>query len=218
LPVEEKVNEIRRATKNALASLNTSLKTKLIRLPKSVKGMPVEHLSSGVANPEEKRAGKRAKKNDQHVEGPVATGTQTTDDKALKNNVEEDDAGQGTALDALSPPVEFTRAKSRVAEGASAHSATTYNGIPLQTPMPFTGKAIPLPVQMLTVQQQGKKAGGKTKATRDAPQAAIVTTKDGKQWAVGMNGLSDIPESHRQEVADYLTSQFSFLQDALRLR
>ena len=74
-----------------------------------------------------------------------------------------------------------------------------------------------MPVQMLTVQAHGKKAGGKTKASRDVPQAAVVTTKDGKQWAVGVNGLRDIPESHRQEVADYLKSQFSFLRDALRL-
>ncbi len=81
--------------------------------------------------------------------------------------------------------------------------------------MPFAGMAVPMPVQLLTVQAQGKRAGGKTKAPRNAPHAAVVTTKDGKQWAVGANGLRDIPESHRYEVGEYLRSQFSFLQDAL---
>lgn len=87
----------------------------------------------------------------------------------------------------------------------------SFNGVPLQTPMPFAGKAMPMPVTMLV--QEGKR-GGKTKASQE-PRAAVVTTKDGKQWALGANGLADIPESHRREVSDLLSSQFAFLASAL---
>lgn len=161
--MEERVQGIITATHDAVSSLNTTLKTKLVRLPKSVKGMKVGEafLEADVAthlNREELQPNKKVKKE----EGPY------------------------------------------------------YNGKPLQTPMPFSGKAVPMPVTMLTMQQQGKRAGGKTKASRDEPRAAIVTTKDGKQWAIGSQGLDEIPESHRQEVSDMLSSQFAFLREALK--
>lgn len=159
--VEERVQEIITATQDAVASLNNTFKTKLVRLPKSVKGQKVSEILTETDSA-------------QHVEIPVGN-------KKVKTE-----------------------------EGSY------YNGKPLQTPMPFAGKAVPMPVTMLTMQQQGKRAGGKTKASRDEPRAAIVTTKDGKQWAIGTRGLDDIPESHRQEVADMLSSQFAFLRDALK--
>ena len=112
--------------------------------------------------------------------------------------------------------VNMSSTKKMLNKKAKTEQGSYYNGKPLQTPMPFTGKAVPMPVTMLTMQQQGKRAGGKTKASRDEPRAAIVTTKDGKQWAIGSRGLEDIPESHRQEVADMLSSQFAFLRDALK--
>lgn len=159
--VEERVQEIITATQDAVTSLYTTLKTKLVRLPKSVKGKKV---------------------------GEFLIETDSTEQAEV--------------------PVNNKKAKTE--------QGSYYNGKPLQTPMPFTGKAVPMPVTMLTMQQQGKRAGGKTKASRDEPRAAIVTTKDGKQWAIGSRGLEDIPESHRQEVADMLSSQFAFLRDALK--
>ena len=96
-------------------------------------------------------------------------------------------------------------------EGKSSFlSGHEFNGVPLQTPMPFAGQAVAMPVTML---MQNKK-GGRTKASR-APSAAVVTTKDGKQWALGADGLESIPLSHRAEVAELLSSQFSFLASAL---
>jgi hypothetical protein len=38
---------------------------------------------------------------------------------------------------------------------------------------------------------------------------------DGKQWALGAEGVSAIPDSHRQEVSDLLTAQFNFFAAAL---
>ena len=84
-----------------------------------------------------------------------------------------------------------------------------FNGLPLQTPLPFAGTAMPLPVTMLT-----QKRGGRTKAAA-APDAAVVTTADGKQWALGKDGMAAIPESHRAEVAEMLSAQFNFLAAAL---
>ena len=87
----------------------------------------------------------------------------------------------------------------------------SFNGVPLQTPMPFAGKAMPMPVTMLV--QEGKR-GGKTKASQE-PRAAVVKTIDRKQWALGANRLADITESHRREFSDLLSSQFAFLATAL---
>jgi hypothetical protein len=38
---------------------------------------------------------------------------------------------------------------------------------------------------------------------------------DGKQWALGGEGMQGIPDSHRQEVSDLLTAQFNFFAAAL---
>ena len=38
---------------------------------------------------------------------------------------------------------------------------------------------------------------------------------DGKQWALGAEGVQSIPDSHRQEVSDLLTAQFNFFAAAL---
>lgn len=88
-------------------------------------------------------------------------------------------------------------------------SRNAFNGLPLQTPMPFAGAAMPLPITMLT-----QKRGGRTKAA-PAPDAAVVTTADGMQWALGKEGVAGIPESHRAEVAEMLSAQFNFLAAAL---
>ena len=93
------------------------------------------------------------------------------------------------------------------AVGTSRHA---YNGLPLQTPMPFAGPAVPIPITMLT-----QKRGGRTNAAAYAPDAVIVTTSDGKQWAIGKGGVAEVPDSHRAEVSDLLTKQFDFLLGAL---
>jgi hypothetical protein len=67
-----------------------------------------------------------------------------------------------------------------------------------------------MPITLLTQ----KRGGGRTKAAA-APDAAVITTADGKQWALGKNGVDAIPESHRSEVAELLTAQFEFLAAAL---
>ena len=85
----------------------------------------------------------------------------------------------------------------------------TFNGMPLQTPMPFPGAAVPTAVTMLTQQR-----GGRTKAPA-APDAAVITTADGKQWALGKGGMAGIPETHRAEVTELLAAQFEFLAAAL---
>ena len=91
----------------------------------------------------------------------------------------------------------------------SNKSINSFNGRPLETPLPFAGASMPLPVTMLT-----QKRGGRTKAAA-APDAAVVTTADGMQWALGRDGISAIPETHRAEVADMLSAQFNFLAAAL---
>lgn len=260
--VEEKIHEINQATKNAIASLNTTLKTRLVRLPKALKMAPLDTLSAGapgkagVVSPPSASLGMEPPGRG----GPEATATEhrgargaggTRSTRSTRSTRGKEVASVGVAEAPRNPapapgappeslpnaqpkpppplfqenesgpsppPVQFSRAKKRAAHvdpSTDARPSMSYNGVPLQTPMPFAGMAVPMPVQLLTVQAQGKRAGGKTKASRNAPQAAVVTTKDGKQWAVGVNGLRDIPESHRYEVGEYLQSQFSFLQDAL---
>jgi hypothetical protein len=81
--------------------------------------------------------------------------------------------------------------------------------MPLQTPMPFAGEAVALPITIFT-----QKHGGRTKAA-PVPEAAIITTADGKQWALGSEGINAIPDTHRQEVSDLLTAQFNFFAAAL---
>ena len=84
-----------------------------------------------------------------------------------------------------------------------------FGGRPLQTPMPFAGEAVAMPVTLLT-----QKRGGRTKAA-PAPEAAVIMTADGKQWVLGGEGVAGIPDSHRQEVSDLLTAQFNFFAAAL---
>jgi hypothetical protein len=85
----------------------------------------------------------------------------------------------------------------------------SFNGLPLQTPMPFAGAAAAMPVTMLT-----QKRGGRTKAAA-VPDAALITTADGLQWALGKGGMASIPETHRAEVTELLSAQFEFLAAAL---
>ena len=94
-------------------------------------------------------------------------------------------------------------------ENRPAPRAGVFNGLPLQTPMPFAGQAQPMPVTMLT-----QKRGGRTKAVAE-PSAAVVTTADGMQWALGKDGVAGIPETHRAEIAELLSAQFNFLAAAL---
>jgi len=114
--------------------------------------------------------------------------------------------GQGEAVE---------RTVARAASSASPRNTENleapqvFNGRPLQTPMPFAGHALPIPVTMLA-----KKGGGRTKAA-PVPDAAVVTTADGMQWALGKEGVAAIPESHRTEVAELLSAQFNFLAEAL---
>lgn len=86
---------------------------------------------------------------------------------------------------------------------------TVFNAMPLQTPLPFSGAAMALPVTMVA-----QSRGGRTKAA-PAPDAIVISTADGKQWALGKDGLEGIPESHRAEVAEMLQNQFQFLSAAL---
>jgi hypothetical protein len=86
--------------------------------------------------------------------------------------------------------------------------AGSFNGVPLQTPMPFAGVPVPLPVALLAQ----RKPGGRTRA---APDAAVVTTADGQQFAVGRGGVGVVPASHRAEVADLMRQQLEFFAAAL---
>ncbi len=45
-----------------------------------------------------------------------------------------------------------------------------------------------------------------------SPTAAVA---DGKQWALGAEGIKGIPATHREEVGDLLTAQFNFFAAAL---
>lgn len=47
------------------------------------------------------------------------------------------------------------------------------------------------------------------------PYPATATIADGKQWALGAEGIKGVPETHRQEVSDLLTAQFNFFAAAL---
>ena len=91
----------------------------------------------------------------------------------------------------------------------AAAPAALFNGLPLQTPMPFAGEAVPLPITLLT-QRRGGRAGA-----APAPDAAVVTTSDGMQWALGKGGMTGIPESHRGEVEGLLHAQWEFIAAAL---
>lgn len=79
-----------------------------------------------------------------------------------------------------------------------------FNGLPLETPMPFTGAAVPIPMTMVT-----QRRGGRIPATA-LPDAVILETADGKKWAVGKDGLSSIPETHRAEVMELIKNQAQF--------
>jgi hypothetical protein len=92
-------------------------------------------------------------------------------------------------------------------------AAGSFNGVPLQTPMPFAGAPIPLPVTLLAQ----RKPGGRTRAA-PAPDAAVVTTADGQQFAVGRGGVGGVPASHRAEVADLMRQQLEFFAAALQRR
>jgi len=116
---------------------------------------------------------------------------------SIAEDEEEDHPVPGPSSQESKPPVDMLPPKQ------------AFNGLPLQTPLPFAGSAMPLPVTMLT-----QKRGGRTKAVA-APDAAVVTTADGKQWALGKDGIAAIPESHKAEVAEMLSAQFSFLAAAL---
>lgn len=89
------------------------------------------------------------------------------------------------------------------------NKSSSFNGLPLQTPMPFAGEAIPLPFTMIA-----QKRGARTRAA-PAPDAAVITTADGMQWAVGKEGMASIPESHKAEIQGILNDQVSFLMTAL---
>ncbi|KAL4450188.1 hypothetical protein ABPG77_010857 [Micractinium sp. CCAP 211/92] len=99
--------------------------------------------------------------------------------------------------------------RSAAPPAAAAAGGSLFQGMPLQTPMPFQGEAVPLPITMLT-----QKRGGRTKAA-PAPDAMVIQTADGQQWALGAEGVGGIPESHRREVTDLLTAQFNFFAAAL---
>ncbi len=92
---------------------------------------------------------------------------------------------------------------------AKAAVPALFNGRPLETPMPFAGEAAPLPVTLLA-----RRRGGRTAAV-PAPDAAVITTADGRQWALGREGMAAIPETHRSEVESLLTAQWEFLAAAL---
>lgn len=57
-----------------------------------------------------------------------------------------------------------------------------FQGMPLQTPMPFAGEAMALPITLLT-----QKRGGRTKAAA-APEAAVITTAGGTGWGAAGAG------------------------------
>lgn len=75
----------------------------------------------------------------------------------------------------LLPCVAAEVATGRRGAAAAAPPAASgmFGGLPLQTPMPFAGEAMALPITMLT-----QKRGGRTKAV-PVPDAAIVTTAGG---------------------------------------
>lgn len=110
-------------------------------------------------------------------------------------------------------PVELAAGSQDTAAAAvlshRAGGQSAFRGKPLQTPMPFMGEAVALPITVVT-----QKHGGRTKAA-PVPEAAIITTADGKQWALGSEGINAIPDTHRQEVSDLLTAQFNFFAAAL---
>ena len=89
-------------------------------------------------------------------------------------------------------------------EGINPAQRHVFNGLPLETPMPFAGAAVPLPMTMVT-----QRRGGKIPAAA-VPDAVILKTADGKSWAVGKDGLSSIPESHRAEVVELIKNQAKF--------
>jgi hypothetical protein len=82
-------------------------------------------------------------------------------------------------------------------------------GMPLQTPMPFAGEAVALPITMLT-----QKRGGKSKAA-PVPDAAIITTAGGQagrragEWcACVCGGLNDWVEARLIPAVGVHTLQF----------
>ena len=69
-------------------------------------------------------------------------------------------------------------AAAAAAAGPARSSSGMFLGMPLQTPMPFAGEAVALPITMLT-----QKRGGKSKAA-PMPDAAIITTAGGQAGGV----------------------------------
>lgn len=130
---------------------------------------------------------------------PVPSKMANLIDVEENSSVFSDIVNKPTQLDGLLPAPQMT-----------LDPASSFNGLPLQTPMPFIGAPVALPVTLLAQ----KRAGARTKAVA-APEAAVITTADGKQWALGRDGVVAVPETHRAEVTELLAAQFEFLAAAL---
>lgn len=91
-------------------------------------------------------------------------------------------AGRGTdppfpppALPCCAEPA-GSRRSAALPPAAAAAGGSLFQGMPLQTPMPFQGEAVPLPITMLT-----QKRGGRTKAA-PAPDAMVIQTAGALPW------------------------------------
>ncbi|GAB4818741.1 hypothetical protein N2152v2_005787 [Parachlorella kessleri] len=235
--VEERVHAIMAAASDAVLQLKSEFTKLLVKLPKKTRDMPLAEFKKQY--PQDFQTGALAqigqkfaamKEEIEAKQAPTGRVTRT----AVKRAAEPETVLRTTRRRAAAQPAAFDNPGTAAVEGGrkgrsqaaadgfaaaplvmeAAPAAGTaargnFNGRPLQTPMPFAGEAMQAAVTLLT-----QRRGGRTRGAA-ATDAAVITTSDGQQWAVGKQGLSSIPESHRGEVQELLNAQFEFFAAAL---
>lgn len=136
--------------------------------------------------------------------------------------VQEDDASQenecaapeaaATAGPPRPPlPPKATRGAASKAASKPPNNSTSFNGVPLATPLPFAGPAMELPVTFVTEQK-------KARFTRAAapPSAVVIKAPNGASYAVSTaEDLQDLPGQDAEALVDMLRSQREFLDKLL---
>lgn len=96
---------------------------------------------------------------------------------------------------------------------AAAPAGTLFNGLPLATPLPFSGPAVQMPITYVTEQ---KRAGGRFTAAAAPPSAVVLQAASGAQYAVSrLEDLEGLPGGEADALLDSLRAQREFLDRLL---
>ncbi|KAK2080483.1 hypothetical protein QBZ16_000336 [Prototheca wickerhamii] len=201
---ERHISEIQAAAEDAVLALRNECRRQLVKLPKSVRSMtlaklqetmPDDYSAAGLKQIHEKLASLAA------PVLPPATGRVRATTARKRAAVEPP-----TVLrTAGRPPAPRPAAKPAGAAGS------TFNGMPLATPLPFAGPAVELPTTFVTEQK-------KSRFTRAAaqPSAVVLRAPNGSAYAVSSaEDIEELPGAEAQALVDMLRSQREFLDRLL---